>query len=276
MNAEQFVKEKFPGLNFSPKELETLWLGHNVLEKEQKDKNVEKVPPPDPAELFFSAKRDLAILAHQQKFTVEESSWDKVLEFTLTNQNNQPPMVRNDVVYKVKTLKGSKVLVVCTGPGFHYFSLYEDNGYPAEACHLMCIGEAEIDKQTPGKAERDSQRIRDTEIEMADPVEARDWINKYKEGSFAYHVFPEKRGALEFVNKLYELGSTKVSVWNISKAPEDDPQGLEFYADELVVKLPEEKSKRESIFSFLNNYREDLSEHYKEANQKTISLFWDY
>ena len=276
MNAEQFAKEKFPRLNFSPKEVETIWLGHNVLEKEQATKDVEKVPPPDHAELFFSAKGSLAILTHQQKFTVDDNSWEKVFHLTLTNQNVMPPMVRNDVVYTVETSKGSRVLVVCTGPGFHYFSLYANKGYPPEAYHLMCVGEYEIDKQTPGKFESDNRRIAETEAEMSDLLEAKDWINKYKEGSFAFHIFPEKKEALEFIDKLYELGTIKVTVWNISKAPEDDPQGLDFYADELVVKLPEEKSKREAIFSFLNNYKWDLSEHYKEKGQKTISLYWDY
>ena len=141
MNAQQFAKEKFPSLSFSLKEVETIWLGHNVLEKELTTKDVEKVPPPDHAELLFSAKRDLAILAHQQKFTVDDTSWEEVFDFTLTNQNIMPPMVRNDVVYKVETSKGSRVLVVCTGQDFHYFSLYQDKKYPPEAYHFMCVGE---------------------------------------------------------------------------------------------------------------------------------------
>jgi hypothetical protein len=278
MNAEQFAKEEFPGLNFSPKELETIWLGRNALEKEQADKDVEKVPPPDHAELLFSAKRDLAILAHQQKFTVDDNSWEKVFHFTLTNQNIMPPMVRNDVVYRVKTSKGSRVLVVCTGPDFHYFSLYADKDYTPEAYHLMCVGEYEIDKQTPGKFESDHRRIAETQAEIADLVEAKDWINKYKEGSFASHIFPEKKEILEFVNKVYELGAVKVTVGNISTAPKDDPQGLEFYADELIVRLPEKKSKREAIFSFINKFSEDLAptDFYKEEGQKTISVYWDY
>ncbi len=276
MNAEQFAKEKFPGLNLNEKELKTLWLGYTVVEKELANKDVEKVPPPDPAELFFSAKRNLTILAYQQKFTIDDDSWEKILSSTLTNQNAQPLMVRNDAVYKVTTSKGSGIFVISYKPPLHYFSFYQDKGYPAEAYHLMCLGEVKIDKQTPGKVEADLERVRKTEEEFSDPVEAKDWISKNREGSFASHVFSKKKEALEFVNKLYEFEVPKVTIWNISKMGENDPQGLEFYADELIVKLPNERSKREAIFSFLNNYKEDLCEHYKEERQKTISLFWDY
>jgi len=117
---------------------------------------------------------------------------------------------------------------------------------------------------------------------MEKTIDASKWISDNHEGTFAYHVFPKKEQALEFVEELYKLGAKKVLVSNIET--EDDwsePQmyegkPLKIYADELIVDLPEEKDKRLAIFSFINNFREDASEYYKEEGQKSISVFWDY
>lgn len=111
--------------------------------------------------------------------------------------------------------------------------------------------------------------------------DAKSYINKNLEGSFAHHVF-SKEQALEFVSKLYELGALGVSVGNISAEEDwDGPEmyrgkALKTYADELIIDLPEEKGKRESIFTYLNNFREDTVEDYQEGGQKSISVYWDY
>lgn len=285
MEIEEFIKENYPDLSLTSEEAKALYLGNRVLEKELGNSRYKKSPSADTAELLYTAKRDLALLAHQQKFEVNNKSWKEILALIIISPTDNHPILRLDAVYKVVTSKGGGILVVCTGKDFHYFSFYADKGFPPDVYHLMCIGEYEIDKQTPGKIEADLKRITETEKEFRDPLEAKNWINDHwvnvkegQDGPFASHIFSEKEEALEFVEKLYHLGAEKVTVGNINSVEENVFLPYTHYADSLIVLLPKEDKKRESIFSYLNNigkYKE-LDAYYKEEGQKNISLFWDY
>jgi hypothetical protein len=112
--------------------------------------------------------------------------------------------------------------------------------------------------------------------------EAKKWItenwvgidDETQDGIFAGHVFDTKEDALEFVDKLYELGATEVLIGDIKGYTENSPEKP--YADELIIEIPNNPSQRQEIFSFLNNFREKPSEDYSEEGQKTILVFWDY
>ncbi len=110
-------------------------------------------------------------------------------------------------------------------------------------------------------------------------LEAKKWIienwvglEETQDGAFAGHVFDTKEDALNFVDKLYELGATKVLVGEVKGYSQNEPDRP--YADELIVELPEDSTKRQEIFSFLK--ASEPSEDYKEQGQKTILVFWDY
>ncbi|OGC59506.1 hypothetical protein A3A70_01315 [candidate division WWE3 bacterium RIFCSPLOWO2_01_FULL_42_11] len=111
-------------------------------------------------------------------------------------------------------------------------------------------------------------------------LEAKKWITEnwvgiddaIQDGLFAGHVFDTKEDALNFIDKLYNLGAEKILIGEVKPYSEMEPNRP--YADELIVELPEGSTKRQEIFSFLN--ASEPSEDYEEQGQKTISVFWDY
>ncbi len=106
--------------------------------------------------------------------------------------------------------------------------------------------------------------------------EARKWISENNNSSpLATNKFDTKEKALEFVEKLYELGAELVLVdnirdedWRIQK--EGGP-----YADSLKVTLPQDLEKRKKLFAF-NNENVDEEEHQAEdEGQVELLMWWD-
>ncbi|ODG89803.1 MULTISPECIES: hypothetical protein [Bacillaceae] len=89
-------------------------------------------------------------------------------------------------------------------------------------------------------------------------IEALEWLKSNNNPSaFATNRFGETINAINFVEKLYELGAGKVCVVGISDEKDriEDEGGP--YADSLLVELPEDDLKRNDIIKF---YKKEMEE----------------
>jgi hypothetical protein len=96
-------------------------------------------------------------------------------------------------------------------------------------------------------------------------VEALEWLRGNNNPSaLASDRFGETVNAIEFVEKLYELGALKVSVIGILDEPDrlEDEGGP--YATSLIVDLPQDNEKRNNIIEF---YRKEMEEQVVEEGE---------
>ncbi|WP_028390843.1 hypothetical protein [Bacillus cihuensis] len=88
--------------------------------------------------------------------------------------------------------------------------------------------------------------------------EALEWLKSNNNSSaLASDRFGETVNAIKFVEKLYELGVSKVNVIGIQDEPEriEDEGGP--YATSLIVDLPKDNEKRNKIIEF---YKKEMKE----------------
>jgi hypothetical protein len=103
--------------------------------------------------------------------------------------------------------------------------------------------------------------------------EALAWLRKSQnESALASNRFPDTRDALSFVQELYRAGAVKVVVPNDSIT--DD--GVEIYADSLVVTLPDDPAKRQRVWKLCAAEIARLGERPPETtDEKHVLLWWD-
>ena len=103
--------------------------------------------------------------------------------------------------------------------------------------------------------------------------EALNWLRKSQnESALASNRFPETRDAMSFVQELYRAGAKRVVVPNDSIT--DD--GVEVYADALVVTLPDDPAKRDRVWKLCA--REIAREGERppaSTDEKHVLLWWD-
>lgn len=88
--------------------------------------------------------------------------------------------------------------------------------------------------------------------------EALEWLKSNNNPSaFATNRFGETINAINFVEKLYELGAGKVSVVSIIDEKERNEEEGGPYAESLLVELPEDDVKRNDIIKF---YEKEMEE----------------
>jgi hypothetical protein len=103
--------------------------------------------------------------------------------------------------------------------------------------------------------------------------EARAWLRKSQnESALASNRFPETRDALAFVQELYRAGAVKVIVPHDSIT--DD--GVEVYADALVVTLPDDPAKRQRVWKLCARELErEGDKPPPSTDEKHVFLWWD-
>jgi hypothetical protein len=100
-------------------------------------------------------------------------------------------------------------------------------------------------------------------------LEALGWINSENVSDFASNKFDYKNDAIEFVEKLYLKGAIEVLINSESIMDEDE----ELYADAIVVKLPEDLSKRNNVLHFCQT--ESQPGCYIDVKGDLVHLWWD-
>jgi len=110
------------------------------------------------------------------------------------------------------------------------------------------------------------------------PQEAREWLSQNaSEHCFAGNRFLDTREALDFANRLYELGAVKVWVDNILDEPYRIRENGGPYADTFIVDLPEDpaaRAKLYEVFKYELEERQGLElERYTEED--ALIFWWD-
>ncbi|WP_066253894.1 hypothetical protein [Neobacillus drentensis] len=115
--------------------------------------------------------------------------------------------------------------------------------------------------------------------------EALEWLkNSNNPSALATNRFGETENAIKFVDKLYELGATKVNVIGILDEPEriEDEGGS--YATSLIVDLPQENEIRNKIIEFYKKEMEEqgieegegiLEWNKSKINEGKLGFGWD-
>ncbi len=99
--------------------------------------------------------------------------------------------------------------------------------------------------------------------------EALDWITSERVCDFAANKFDYKHNAIDFIKKLYINGAEKVLINSESIQVEFD----ELYADAIIVRLPEDFSKRNKVLQFCQT--ESQPGCYLEIKENLVFLWWD-
>jgi len=110
--------------------------------------------------------------------------------------------------------------------------------------------------------------------------EALEWLKSNNNPSaLSSNRFGETINAIEFVEKLYELGAIKVSVVGILDEPERVEEEGGPYASTLIVELPTDINKREKIIEIYNKEidENDLNdgEESEGLNKNILAFWWD-
>lgn len=100
-------------------------------------------------------------------------------------------------------------------------------------------------------------------------LEALKWIESKKVVDFAANAFDYKSDAVEFIRGLYLAGATEVLINNETILYEDN----ELYADAIIIKLPDDLSKRNNVL----NYCQTKSQSGWVVNIENdfVYLWWD-
>ncbi len=103
--------------------------------------------------------------------------------------------------------------------------------------------------------------------------EALSWLRKnHNESALASNRFLETRNAIRFVQQLYGAGAQRVIV----PAATIQNDGEETYADALVVTLPADPAKRQSVWKLCaQELRREGGKPADQANEDQVLLWWD-
>lgn len=100
--------------------------------------------------------------------------------------------------------------------------------------------------------------------------EALNWLSSENVEDFAANKFDEKKFAIEFIEKLYFKGALEVLI--NSESIQDESDGT-FYADALIVNLPEDLSKRTDVLQICQI--ESQPGCYVDVKGSSVYLWWD-
>jgi hypothetical protein len=116
----------------------------------------------------------------------------------------------------------------------------------------------------------------DERITNQPPRDARQWLNdNLNPHCFAGNRFYDKQEALDFVNRLYELGAVRVWVDNILDEPYRLREEGGPYADTLIVELPEDRlarAKLHEVFEYELHERQGLD--LEPCTEDDTLIFW--
>jgi len=103
--------------------------------------------------------------------------------------------------------------------------------------------------------------------------EALSWLRKSRnESALASNRFLETRNAIRFVQQLYSAGAVRVIV----PAATIQNDGEETYADALVVTLPTDPAKRQSVWKLCEQeLRREGWKPAEQSNEERVLLWWD-
>ncbi len=109
--------------------------------------------------------------------------------------------------------------------------------------------------------------------EYANGPEALDWLKRSQnESAMASNRFLETPNAIRFVRQLYDAGALRVIVPQASIT--DD--GVEVYADSLVVTLPTDPQRRNRVWRICADEIRKLGEEPGDGTDESqVLLWWD-
>lgn len=112
--------------------------------------------------------------------------------------------------------------------------------------------------------------------EISKSYEALEWLKGNNNPSaLSSNRFGNTLNAIEFVDKLYDLGAVKVSVGGIFDEPERIEEEGGPYATSLMVELPNNPEKREKVIELYNKEAEELGyDKVKDYEITEILEFW--
>ena len=110
-----------------------------------------------------------------------------------------------------------------------------------------------------------------------DEMEARAWL-ALTQGKvpLALNHFRTRAEVESFVNGLYSLGASQVTVCNISYT--DGPELDASHSDSLTIALPDEPKSRALIIELCNQHcmaDSSTGARFTDEGQATLSLWWD-
>ena len=108
-------------------------------------------------------------------------------------------------------------------------------------------------------------------------AEAAAWLRaNWSESAFASNRFHSTAKAMEFVDQLYAAGATEVCVDNVMMLPNHNWTP---YADTLLVRLPEDPTKRSALFDLMEHVgkpdEDGDDELLIDSGQQEVRLWWD-
>jgi hypothetical protein len=103
--------------------------------------------------------------------------------------------------------------------------------------------------------------------------EALTWLRKSaNESALASNRFPTTQHAIRFVQQLYSAGADRVIV----PLPSITNDGVEIYADSLVVTLPADASKRDRVWKLCaQEISREGGKPGNKSSQSQVLLWWD-
>lgn len=119
--------------------------------------------------------------------------------------------------------------------------------------------------------------------DLINPLEARFWLkNNNSKHAFAGSRFQNTKAASEFAEQLYDTGAENIQVSGILNEDMRIEKEGGPYADTFIVRLPEDKEKRQKIFSiyFKEAENPDFIENMESLNtidygQKDLIFWWN-
>jgi hypothetical protein len=110
-------------------------------------------------------------------------------------------------------------------------------------------------------------------------AEASTWLGaNWSPSAFASNRFGTTQAAIAFVEQLYAAGAEAVAIDNVMMLPDHDWTP---YADTLIVKLPEEASRRRDLFDLMEHVGKpdedgpDFADLLIDSGQDRVRLWWD-
>jgi hypothetical protein len=108
-----------------------------------------------------------------------------------------------------------------------------------------------------------------------DPREAHRWLVTER-GDLARERFRGPHDALRFIDRLYAAGARGVLVCHICEEPRTGPEAPTFYADSVVVELPEDRESREGLFQLAaDEARRGGLPPETDEGQAVLHIWWE-
>lgn len=153
------------------------------------------------------------------------------------------------------------------------------------SCKAMRNEESVVTKHTIIASDKQNIIIRDqsNNKDLINPLEARYWLkNNVNKHAFAGNRFENTKAASEFAEQLYNAGAENIQVSGVLNEDMRIEKEGGPYADTFIVRLPEDKEKRQKILSIYfkeaenQDFIEDIeSLHTIDFGQKDLFFWWN-